>query len=372
MQSIIHIQHVVLSLQPGGLENGVVNVVNRLNPERFRSSVCCLKQAGEFAARLESDVIVHQMGWPGGNDLGLVWRLAQLFRQTRTDVVHTRNAEAFFYGFLGAKIAAVPAVIHSEHGRNFNDRPLRLWVQRMFSKRTDAIFSVSEALKQELVARLGIPAGRLEMIHNGVDASHFVPGNRTRDRATWGVAPGDVVVGSVGRLVTVKNFPLLLRAVSSLSTDRIVVVLIGDGPERPALEAIARELGIAARVRFLGHREDVAELLPAMDIFVLPSVSEGISNTLLEAMAAGVAVVASNVGGNPEVVRDRVDGLLFESGDEAGLRDKLQKMFADAVLRASLGRAARERMLSEFSMEAMIARYEQLYQSTFARFGRHR
>lgn len=369
MQSKLHIQHVVLSLQAGGLENGVVNVVNRLNPESFRSSVCCLAQTGEFAARLKDGVAVHQMDWRGGNDLRLPWRLARLFRRTRTDVVHTRNAEAFFYGFLGAKIAAVRTVIHSEHGRTFEDRRLRFWVQRMFSLRTDAMFAVSERLKRDLVAHVGIPDGRLNVIYNGVDASRFVPADRGRIRVACGVDPDDFVVGSVGRLVPVKNFSLLLRAVSSLRTENIVVALVGEGPERTALEALARELGIARRVRFLGHREDVAELLPAMDVFVLPSVSEGMSNTLLEAMAAGVAVVASNVGGNPEIVRDRIDGLLFESGDEAGLCDKLRILLADPPLRARLGVSGRERMLREFSMEAMISRYEQLYRSAFAGMG---
>jgi len=372
VQSRIHIQHVVLSLQPGGLENGVVNVINRLNPDRFRSSVCCLKQAGEFAARLKDGVAVHQMDWRGGNDLRLAWRLARLFRRTGTDVVHTRNAEAFFYGFLGAKIAAVRILTHSEHGRTFDDRPFRFWVQRMFSRHTDGIFAVSEQLKRDLAERVGIPAGRLKVIYNGVDTSRFVPSNRSRVRAAWGIVADELVVGSVGRLVQVKNYPLLLRAMSSLAADRVTIVLVGAGPERATLETMARDLGIAERVRFLGHREDVAELLPAMDVFVLPSVSEGMSNTLLEAMAAGVAVVASNVGGNPEIVRDQLDGLLFESGDEAGLHDRLQKMLADPVLRARMGRAGRERMLREFSMEAMITRYEQFYQSAFTGVGRLR
>src|SRR3977135_4333145 len=131
----IRIAHVLLSLAPGGLENGVVNVVNRLDAARFSSCVCCLKEAGESARRRARGAVpIHQMGWRGGNDPLLPFRLARLFRRIRPDIVHTRNAEAFFYGFLGAKIAGTGALIHSEHGRTFTDRPIRLWMQRVLSR----------------------------------------------------------------------------------------------------------------------------------------------------------------------------------------------------------------------------------------------
>jgi sugar transferase (PEP-CTERM/EpsH1 system associated) len=363
----IHVQHVVLSLEPGGLENGVVNVVNRLDPGRFRSSVCCLKLAGEFAMRLKAgEVAVHALGWRGGIDLLLPLRLAALFRKTGTDIVHTRNPTAFFYGFLGAKIAAVRSIVHSEHGRTFDERRLRFWMQRVFSRHTDALFAVSAQLKRDLVAKVGIPACRIEVLYNGVDLGRYVPAQRDRLRGELGLEPGDFVIGSVGRLVTVKNYPLLLQAARGLENGNLAILLVGEGPERGTLEAMAREFGLGAHVRFLGHREDIAELLGAMDAFVLPSLSEGMSNTLLEAMASGVAVVASDVGGNPEIVSDGIDGLLFRSRDEAGLREKLQELLANPALRMRLGRAGRERVLRDFSIEAMISRYETLYQTVFS------
>ena len=364
MDTPLHIQHVLLSLEPGGLENGVVNVVNRLDSGRFRSSVCCLKRAGEFAARFAAGkVAIHEMGSPGGRDLLLPFRLARLFRRTATDIVHTRNVEAFFYGFLGAKLAGVRSIVHSEHGRTFDDRPLRLRAQRVLSGYTDAIFAVSEQLKRDLVAQVGIPADCIDVLYNGVDVSRFAPSQREPLRAALGLGAATLLVGSVGRLAPVKNYPLLLRAVRGLAREDVAVVLVGDGPERGALEAEARALGLGGRVHILGHREDVAALLGAMDVFVLPSVSEGMSNTLLEAMAAGAAVAASNVGGNPEIVRDGVNGLLFESGDEPGLRDKLQLLLGDPALRARLAHAARARVLRDFAIEAMISRYERLYLS---------
>lgn len=364
MPAPLHIQHVVLSLQPGGLENGVVNVANGLAADEFRSSVCCLKFGGEFVARLRPDAIaVHEMGLAKGNDPWLPLRLARLFRRTRTDVVHTRNAESFYYGFLGAKLAGIPHIVHSEHGRTFDDRAIRYRVQRLFSRGTERIFAVTEQLRRDLVAHVGIPAQRIEVLYNGVDFARFAPADPHLTRARLGIPADVLLVGSVGRLAAVKNYALLVRAVAALGMDNVQLCFVGDGPERAALEALARELGIAGKVTFLGHRDDVSDILGAMDVFVLPSVSEGMSNTLLEAMAAGVAPVASAVGGNPEIVRDGVDGLLFASNDLAGLSECLRRLLTDVALRERFGMAARARVLEQFALEGMIARYENLYRS---------
>jgi len=360
----IHIQHVLLSLQPGGLENGVVNVVNRLAPDQFQSSICCLKHAGEFAARLGPEVTIHEMGWKGGNDLMLPFRLARLFRRTRPDIVHTRNAESFYYAFLGAKLAGIKCIIHSEHGRAFNDRPIRFRVQRWFSRHIQALFSVSRQLKGELVARIGIPEQRIQVLYNGVDLERFGSGQRAAVRRQLDLRESDIVVGSVGRLVPVKNYELLLKAVAALGRKDVMMVLVGEGPARAGLEALATSLGMEQQVRFLGHRDDVTSLLSAMDIFVLPSLNEGMSNTLLEAMASGVASIASDVGGNPEVITHERNGYLFASGDEAALIGQLRTLCSDAGLRGSLAAAGREHITREFSIQAMIARYEHLYRTS--------
>jgi sugar transferase (PEP-CTERM/EpsH1 system associated) len=373
----IRVLHVLLSLEPGGLENGVVNVINRLDRARFESSVCCLKRAGEFARRIEDPrVVVHEMDWRGGNDPRLALRLAGLLRRTRPHVVHTRNVEPFFYGFAGAMLARVPALVHSEHGRTFDDRPARFAVQRWMSRHTDAIFAVSGQLKADLVRHVGLPDSAIEVLHNGVDLSRFDAGDRApadaparpREalRRGWGVPDGVLVVGSVGRLATVKNYGLLVRAVASSGLD-VHLVLAGEGPERAALTALAASLGVASRVHLLGHCNDVDRVLGAFDIFVLPSFSEGMSNTLLEAMAAGVPPIASAVGGNGEIVRDGVDGRLFASDDEAGLAACLIALCRDDAQRARLAAAARERVHATFDIRRMIERYEQLYERVHAK-----
>jgi sugar transferase (PEP-CTERM/EpsH1 system associated) len=364
MNRRLHVQHVLLSLRPGGLENGVVNVINGLDEGRFRSSVTCLQEGGEFVARIRRpEVEIHAMGLRPGNDLALPLRLAKLFRRTKTDIVHTRNAEAFFYGFAGAKLAGVRAIVHSEHGRELPDSPRRMAAQRWMLRFTTAAFSVSDRLRRDLALHLRIPGDRFDVIYNGVDMSRIAVADRAKARSALGAAEGEVVVGSVGRLVPVKNYESFLGAFARLSVSRPVrLVLIGEGPERAKLEALAASRGITARVSLLGHREDVADLLVGLDVFVLPSRSEGMSNTLLEAMAAGVPAVASDVGGNSEIVRDGESGLLYPSGDEARLAQLLTDLIEQPARRSQLGRAGQERVMREFTMAAMISKYEALYE----------
>jgi sugar transferase (PEP-CTERM/EpsH1 system associated) len=363
--TVIHIEHVLLSLRPGGLENGVINVINGLDRSRFHSSVCCLKEAGEFASRIEAPgVRVQAMGLRTGNDLTLPLRLAAHFRKTRPDIVHTRNAESFFYGFLGARLAGVAHTVHSEHGRTFSDRRLRFLVQRWMSRFTTSIFAVSDQLKRDLVLHVGIPTDRIEVLYNGVDLARFGAGAGTKPdivRSELRIGPHEVVVGSVGRLVAVKNYALLLRAVASIDHQGMHVVLVGDGPERAALNALASDLGIAHHVHLLGYRDDVSRVLGAFDIFVLPSLSEGMSNTLLEAMARGLPPVVSGVGGNKELVHDGLNGRVFPSGDSARLGAHLARLGANPAERAALGRSALQGVTESFGIGAMIDRYDNLY-----------
>jgi glycosyltransferase involved in cell wall biosynthesis len=253
-------------------------------------------------------------------------------------------------------------VVHSEHGRRFDDRPLRLRVQRWMSRHTRAVMAVSAQLKADLVQHVGIPAAAIGVLYNGVDSTVALPGARLQARNGLGIDAHTIVIGSVGRMVAVKNYPLLLKAVAALGRRDVCLLMVGEGCERVSLKSLAAQLGVTAQVRFLGHRDDVRALLPGFDIFVLPSLSEGLSNTLLEAMAAGVACVASDVGGNPEIIRHGQDGLLFASGDAAALQARLALLCSDPSLRAGLAQAGSERIAATFSMAAMIAGYAALYQ----------
>jgi sugar transferase (PEP-CTERM/EpsH1 system associated) len=361
----LHVCHVILSLQPGGLENGVVNVVNGLDPAGFQSSICCLQRAGEFSERLRPDVRLATMDLRPGTDLRLPLRLARLLHAWRVDLVHTRNAEPFFYGVLAARLARVPVVIHSEHGRTFPERPLRRIAQRFLLRQVNGAFAVSAQLRSDLTRELGVPDDRFEVLHNGVDCSRFQP---VPARLGPLEEPAAVRIGTVGRMVAVKNYPLLLRAFARLpAAPRCTLVLIGDGPDRGMLERVASVIGIRDQVEFVGHRDDVPRVLQQLDIFVLPSLSEGMSNTLLEAMATGLAVLASDVGGNSEIIQAERSGLLFRSGDVQAAADQLERLIRDAALRAALGRAAAARVRAHFGIEAMLRRYEALYRRVWER-----
>lgn len=368
----IHVHHVLLSLDPGGLENGVVNIVNGLDRALFRSSVCCLKSSGVFAERIRrDDVQVHSMGLRSGNDWLLPLRLAKLFRATRTDIVHTRNAESFFYAGVAARLARVPVLIHSEHGRTFDDRALRLHAQRLLSYWADGIFAVSSRLRDDLAFHIGLDPSRIDVLHNGVERSRFEVADRSAARAALGLPHDAFVVGSVGRLVAVKNYSMLLQAFADLKRDDAWLVLAGDGPERETLRRLGEQLGLGARLLLLGHRNDVPTVMASLDAFVLASLSEGMSNTLLEAMATGLAVVATKVGGNAEILRDEVDGRLVPSDDAAALASALRALAEFPGMRLEMGRNGRARVAEEFSVEAMVRRYSDYYLENFRRIRGH-
>ena len=355
----IRVCHVVLSLRPGGLENGVVNVINGLDPHGFHSSVCCLQVRGEFAARIrDPSCEILEFGLRGGNDLKLPWRLARALRALQVDIVHTRNAEAFFYGAAAARLAGLP-VVHSEHGRVFPEKWHRAWLQRVMLRKVAAAFAVSRQLADDMVTYIGVSPERFKVLYNGVDTGRFAP----RQAASPGA---ELTIGSVGRLVGVKNYPLLLQAAARLPAGlRWRLQLVGEGPERLALQEEARRLGLGERVSFLGHRDDVPELLRQFDIFVLPSISEGMSNTLLEAMAAGVTVIASDVGGNREIIEAGRSGLLFPSGDVAAAARQLTAAAESVELRSRLAAAGIERAQKTFGMRAMLESYEALYRGVW-------
>jgi glycosyltransferase involved in cell wall biosynthesis len=201
------------------------------------------------------------------------------------------------------------------------------------------------------------------VIHNGVDVSQMMSGDREIGRKEIGAEPADFVIGSVGRLAPVKNHQLLLRAVRGMSNQkRHKVVLIGEGPERHRLEDLTAQLGLGAQVRLLGHREDIPDLLAAMDVFVLPSLSEGMSHALLEAMAAARPVIASAVRGNSETLSSPDQGLLFASGDESALRALLERLASNPEVRTRIGIAAQSRVRRDFNIQTMVRNYARLYE----------
>jgi sugar transferase (PEP-CTERM/EpsH1 system associated) len=354
--------HVVYALQPGGMEFGVVKVVNGLSPDRIQSSVCSTNPAGELKGLLRPNVSLFELRRRAGNDPALVRSLYRLFRRERPDIVHTHAWGTLVEGLVAARVAGVPAVVHGEHG-TLQLRAHQRFVQRHAWASVDRLLSVSSRLAERIARETAFPRERIRVIRNGVDLRRFGRVTREAARAALGLPADARMALAVGRLVAVKDHLTLLDAVNQLHRQGldVTVVLAGEGPLQPLLAERASSLGIANRVHFLGHRSDVDVVLAAADMFVQSSTSEGLSNTILEAMASALPVVATRVGGADEMVQDGLTGLLVPPSSAGDLAAAMATLLADPTRARALGESGRGRVESEFSLEAMIRRYEELY-----------
>lgn len=293
--------------------------------------------------------------------------LARLLRRQRPDVFHAHMSSpvACKWGLAAAVLARVPAILGTVQVGNYEppDRAShrQLWA---LARGVDRYLAVSHEIATELVDRLRWPAERIEVVHNAVDVGRFDVEAPPGLRAELASGLEGPVVLTLGRLDAQKGYPLLLEAAARLPD--ALFVIAGEGPERPSLEALAGSLGVADRVRFLGHRSDVPELLAAADAFALPSLYEGSSLALLEAMAARRAVVSSAIGGTEELIDDGESGLLVPPGDAAALATALGRVLADPGLRESLAARGRERVEADFSRRAMTERVTSIYERVLA------
>jgi len=369
----LRVLHVISYMGRGGAEMGILKLIVGLG-KGFEHRICTTR--GFDANFVQSHFSENQMFAVGNPDLKLqfpLFRLARIMRQYRPHIVHTRNWGAI-EAVAAAKLARVPVVIHSEHGYEvdmFAGLPMR---RRLFRRvayaMADAIFAVTRELRDFHARQAWIQPARMGVMYNGVDTQRFSPCRETRMamRKELGLPENAFVVGAVGRLVPIKDHPTLLKAAALLSKNGIDVrvLLVGSGPERERLQILSTDT-LEGRVCFAGDSGRVPELLNAMDVFVLPSLNEGMSNTLLEAMACGLPALATNVGGNPEIIENNVNGCLFAPGDAAWLADKLTLLSRDAALIHQLGTAARDHAIESFSLSRMLDRYRSFYLDLAAR-----
>jgi glycosyltransferase involved in cell wall biosynthesis len=353
----------VLSLSPGGTERLVVEMCKRL-ADRVTPMVCCLDECGSWAAELEPlKIPVVALGRRPGFRPELGMRIARLIDEHRIDVVHCHHYSPYVYGLI-ASLQTRAKLVFTEHGRVAAGAPSRKrrLVNPLLSRLPGQICAVSADLKRHMVAE-GFPARRIRVIYNGIDPGARPAGTeRQAAREALGIPRDAFVVGTAGRLDPVKNLTALLQALQVLrdQVKRATAVIVGDGPERAALEATAAALGVSDSVLFTGYRADVRGLMAAFDVYVNCSNYEGVSLTILEAMAAALPVVAAPVGGNPEVVVDRETGYLI-SAEPRSMAGALARLAFDARLRRTLGDAGRWRVVRQFSMARMLDEYASIY-----------
>lgn len=363
-----HIVHVVHRLDTGGMENGVVNLVNRLPAERYRHTIVPLTSAGAIAARITNrDVVVAPLGLPPGPLAAALPTLWRTFRALKPSIVHTRNV-----GTLEAQIAAalarVPVRIHGEHGWEVHDLVgsnakllrTRRWLRHFVHQQVALSMPTFEYLRD----RVGVPAGRLTSICNGVNTERFRPRVAEQEH-------NELIVGYVGRLADVKN-PLLLLEAFELAHERVArrepelasrlrLVFVGNGPLADDLRQRTESSPLHDAITLAGGRDDVAEQLRLFDVYALPSLAEGISNTLLEAMATGLPCVATRVGGNDELVEDGCSGTLVAPGDPHAFAEALATYLLEPPRRAAHGASARARAVDRFGIDRMVCAYDSLY-----------
>lgn len=365
--------HVVYRFAVGGLENGVVNLINHMPHHAWRHAVVSLTDIDPaFAQRIRRDnvplVALHK---PPGQGLWQLFAWRRALRELRPDIVHTRNLAAL-EAQLPAFLAGVKGRVHGEHGRDVEDlhgtsRKHRL-MRRAYLPLVQQVIALGQELTQYARHQAGVPASRLHTIYNGVDTGRFTPATQARSLAGFPFnEPGLFVAGTVGRMQTVKAQPLLARAfVLALRAQpalagRLRLVMVGGGPLQVECEAVLRDAGVSHLAWLPGERADVPDVMRALNCFVLPSLAEGISNTILEAMACGLPVVATAVGANAELVEHSHTGLVVPAGDAEALARALLAMAQDPARAAAMGLAGRQRVEQRFSLQSMVEAYEGVY-----------
>lgn len=367
------IVHIIYRLGIGGLENGLVNIINKLPEDQYRHAIICLTDSTDFSRRIKrQDVAVYRMHKRPGQDWASFYKVYRLLKQLRPAVVHTRNLAAIEYQ-LCALLAGVPYRVHGEHGWDVFDpdgsnRKYR-WLRRALGIIIHRFIPLSQHLQAYLIDKVGIAESKVTRICNGVDTEIFYPRNGARQtsEACPLALENKLVIGTVGRMHGVKDQITLVKAFidacakSTEFSERARLFLVGDGPLREQAAALLSSNQLIDKAWLPGERNDIAAILRSLDIFVLPSKTEGISNTILEAMSSGLPVIATRVGGNPELVVDGQTGYLLEKEDIAGLSGIMRDLVADDDKRRRFGTAACQRIADEFSIDSMVDRYRQVY-----------
>ncbi len=372
------IVHVIYRLDIGGLENGVVNLINRIPPERFRHAIICLTTYSDFRRRMHrSDVPVFALNKPLGNSPIMLIKLWWLLIRLRPDILHTRNLAAL-EGTLPAALAGVPVRIHSEHGRDMADldgsNVVRQRIRRLFKPLVHRYVALSKDLECYLREQIRVPPQKIIQLYNGVDTALFHPKCGAREALpVTGFAPSDAfVIGTVGRmrpekdqLTLARAFVILLQMMPQMDR-QLRLVMIGDGPLRQEVANILSQSGASHLSWLPGDRDDVPEIMRGLDLFVLPSLAEGISNTILEAMASGLPVVATAVGGNPELVTENHTGTLVTPANPNKLALAIRNYILNPEKVVNQGRAARVEAEKRFGLDGMVKNYMDLYDTALS------
>jgi len=379
-RSVPMVAHVIQHLIIGGLENGLVNIINRTPPERMRHAVICLSHFSDFRERVRNPAVpIVSLGKRQGKDPANLLKLWRTLRALRPAIVHSRNLATIDCAPI-SRLAGVGAHVHGEHGWDVLDlhghdrkyRRYRRWMRPFVTR----YVAVSRDIERWLASSIGVAPSRIVQIYNGVDTSRFTPassGDPVVADLPFERRDDLMIVGTVGRMERVKDPLTLARAFVQLVREsedlrrRVRLMMIGTGALRAEVQQVLAEGGVENLAWLPGARNDVPETLRAMDLFVLPSLNEGISNTILEAMATGLPVVATAVGGNGELIVPGQTGELVPPNDPEAMAAALRTLLCDPARLRAQGVAARARAEQLFGLDSMVERYLSLYETLLAR-----
>lgn len=368
----LKVMMLTVGLGVGGTETQIRDLATNLDRERFWCLVCALKGDGEVAKQIEERGIqVQVLGGKGFLDPRLLWRLIRLVRAFRPDVIHAFLPPANVAGGLVSALCRVPCLILSCRDLGVSKRWHYVVAERMVAGLADVVTCCSDAVRRSVGSRFGGDSRRYLTIHNGVSIERF-QAQMPLDAASIGLQGDGPLIGTVCRLEEpTKGLSVLLNAMALLKKSSgnlpFRLLVVGDGPARADLQQLCIQLGLAQEVAFSGGRQDVDRILPMLSLFVLPSLSEGFGIAIVEAMAAGLPVVASAVGGIPEIVLHGKTGLLVPPGNAAALAQAVDQCMSDPQLRRSFGLKGREIARERFSLQAAVRRHEELYARYAAR-----
>lgn len=368
MNKKIKLLHIVYSLEMGGLENFVVNFLKELDRKQFEVSVCCFKRGVLEDNIKEMGIDVHYFNKRKGIDLLLFFQIANLLRRKNIDIVHTHNPCPWLYGGVGAILAGIKALVHTEHS-NISVKQKKLAVaERLLSKFTSVVVGDSVKVSNYLVEKQRIKKEKVVTILNGIDVAKFKKeAGLVRKSNVLKISNDAKVIGIVGRLEAVKDHNTLINAFSEVAKNNtsLFLVIVGDGSLRKKLETKVAMKKLSQKVLFMGNCQNVHEILKVIDLFVLCSLSEGLSLALLEAVASGIPVVATRVGGNSEVIVDGETGFLVSPGNFVELAQKMACLLENRHLAKSFAEKGRIRIEERFNLVKMVKLYEEIYNRCF-------
>ena len=369
------IAHVIYRLGVGGLENGLINLINQMPADKYRHIIICLKGSSSFRERLQrQDVEIVDLNKQEGQDWKSFLSFYRIMKQYQVDIVHTRNLGTIEYQ-VPAFLAGVKYRVHGEHGWDVFDpegnNKKYQWLRRLLSPLIQIFIPLSMHLEDYLLQKVRIPAKKIRRICNGVDIQKFFPKN---DKQALLDCPlvfdkKKTYIGTVGRMHGVKDQITLVKAFVLLMQEypgllgQIYLILVGEGPLKEQASKLLKEHQLYEYAWLAGERKDIAEVMRILDIFVLPSQAEGISNTILEAMATGLPVIATEVGGTPELVINNETGFLVPPSNPEEMATALYRQISDPENRKQQGEKSLQRILENFSIEIMVNKYTEVYDS---------